>query len=431
MIQHNPKLHKNILPLGSCIMVGLGLLCFIGIQSSSGKPQQTSTPEFTSSPKALVDQAWQIVNQSFVDASFNRQDWRAVRQKLLQQKYTSKAEAYQTIRTMLASLNDQYTRFLTPEELKALADNITGEFVGVGLTVSLDPASREWVVENIFAESPAATAGVKKQDIVVSLNGKPTPQIDPATAAPYLIGPIGSKLTVQLRRGTQKLSYTLVRENINLNPLIFHTQQTQAGKIGYINLPIFTTKSAQAMDRAIQSLEKQGVVGYILDLRGNPGGVLDAGIEIAQDWISQGVLVSVKDRDHPQLPIQAKRPALTNRPLVTLVNQESASASEVVAGALQDHKRATVIGTKTFGKGMVQEFLPLNDGSGILVTIAKYFTPKGRNIDKSGIIPDVVVESTANQTSRAKLPGTDDPQYQRALKTLLAQVKPLKSKSKK
>jgi carboxyl-terminal processing protease len=431
MIQHNPKMRKNTWPLGSCIVVGLGFLCFISIQSSFGKPQQTSAPvEFASSPKALVDQAWQIVNRSFVDASFNRQDWRAVRQKLLQQNYTSKAEAYQTIRTMLASLNDQYTRFLTPEELKALADNITGEFVGVGLTVSLDPASREWVVENIFAESPAANAGLQKQDVVVSLNGKPTPQIDPATAAPYLIGPVGSKLTVQLRRGPQKLSYTLVRENINLNPLTFHTQQTPAGKIGYINLPIFTTKSAQAMDRAIQSLEKQGVVGYILDLRGNPGGVLDAGIEIAQDWISQGVLVSVKDRDHPQLPIQAKRPALTKRPLVTLVNQESASASEVVAGALQDQKRATVVGTKTFGKGKIQEFLPLNDGSGILVTIAKYFTPKGRNIDKSGIIPDIVVEPSANQKSKSRPPGADDLQYQRALKTLLSQVKPAKSKTK-
>lgn len=431
MIQHNPKMRKNTRPLGSCIIVGLGLLCFIGIQSSFGKPQQTSAPpEFANSPKALVDQAWQIVNRSFVDASFNRQDWRAVRQKLLQQNYSSKAEAYQTIRTMLASLNDQYTRFLTPEELKALADNITGEFVGVGLTVSLDPASREWVVENIFAESPAANAGLQKQDVVVSLNGKPTPQIDPATAAPYLIGPVGSKLTVQLRRGTQKLSYTLVRENINLNPLTFHTQQTQVGKIGYINLPIFTTKSAQAMDRAIQSLEKQGVVGYILDLRGNPGGVLDAGIEIAQDWISQGVLVSVKDRDHPQLPIQAKRPALTKRPLVTLVNQESASASEVVAGALQDQKRATVVGTKTFGKGMIQEFLPLNDGSGILVTIAKYFTPKGRNIDKLGITPDIVVESSTNQKSKSRPPGADDPQYQRALKTLLSQVKATKGKSK-
>lgn len=424
-------MRKNTQPLGSCIIVGLGLLCFIDIQSSFGKPQQISAlPKFASSPKALVDQAWQIVNRSFVDASFNRQDWRAVRQKLLQQNYSSKAEAYQTIRTMLASLNDQYTRFLTPEELKALADNITGEFVGVGLTVSLDPASREWVVENIFAESPAANAGLQKQDVVVSLNGKPTPQIDPATAAPYLIGPVGSKLTVQLRRGTQKLSYTLVRENINLNPLTFHTQQTQVGKIGYINLPIFTTKSAQAMDRAIQSLEKQGVVGYILDLRGNPGGVLDAGIEIAQDWISQGVLVSVKDRDHPQLPIQAKRPALTKRPLVTLVNQESASASEVVAGALQDQKRATVVGTKTFGKGMIQEFLPLNDGSGILVTIAKYFTPKGRNIDKSGITPDIVVESSTNQKSKSIPPGADDPQYQRALKTLLSQVKATKGKSK-
>lgn len=431
MIQHNNKTQNAFRPLGSCIIISFSLLCFSGIQSSLGKPQQASTPpNFENSPKALVDQAWQIINHSYVDATFNRQDWPAVRRKFLQQNYTSKAEAYQTIRRMLASLNDHYTRFLTPEELKALADNITGEFVGIGVTVSLDPKSREWVVENVFAESPAANAGVQQQDVVVSLNGKPTPQIDPATAAPYLFGPVGSKLTIQLRRGKQNLSHTLVRESINLNPLTFHIQQTQVGKVGYLYLPIFSTKSAQAMDKAIQSLEQQGVVGYILDLRGNPGGVLDAGLEIAQDWISRGVLVSVKDRDHPQLPIQARRPALTQRPLVALVDQDSASASEIVAAALQDQKRATVIGTKTFGKGMVQEFLPLSDGSGILVTIAKYFTPKGRNIDKSGITPDIVVESSIKQKLGPKLPGTEDQQYQRALKTLLAQVKTAKDEPK-
>jgi carboxyl-terminal processing protease len=425
MLQNNNLTRKPYRTLGGCALLGLSLLCLIGIQSSFSKPQQASAPAaLSSSPKALVDQAWQIVNQRYVDATFNRQDWQMVRQKFLQKQYTNKTEAYQNIRAMLASLNDQYTRFLTPEELKALADNITGEFVGVGLTVSLEAGSREWVVENIFAESPAATAGVQKQDIVVSLNGKPTPQIDPATAAPYLIGPVGSKLIVQVRRGKQNLSYTLVRENINLNPLTFQIQQTQAGKVGYIKLPIFSTKTAQSMDKAIQSLEKQGVVGYILDMRGNPGGVLDAGLEVAQDWISRGVLVSIKDRSHPQLPIQAKRPALTNRPLVALVDQESASASEVVAAALQDQKRAMLVGTKTLGKGLIQEFLPLTDGSGVLVTIAKYFTPKGRDIDKLGIIPNIVVEqSSTPQQPGNKIPGTGDRQYQQALKSLLVQVK--------
>jgi carboxyl-terminal processing protease len=295
--------------------------------------------------------------------------------------------------------------------------------VGVGLTVSLDPNSREWIVEDIFAESPAANAGVKKKDVIVSLNGKPTPQINPATAAPYLIGPAGSKLSVQVRRGTQKLTYTLVRENINLNPLTFQAQQTQGGKVGYIRLPVFTTKSPQAMDKAIKSLESQGAVGYILDLRGNPGGVLDAGIEIAQDWISRGLLVSVKDRSHPQTPFRASRQALTNRPLVALIDNVSASASEVVAGALQDQKRATLVGTKTFGKGTVQEFLPLSDGSGVLVTIAKYFTPKGRDIHKSGITPDVVVEqSSSRQSADPPLPLAQDQQYQKALNILLSQT---------
>jgi carboxyl-terminal processing protease len=407
-----------------------GVILFLAVLGLSSLEQTWSEPKQTNgltrlknSPRGLVDQAWQIVNRSYVDATFNRQDWQAVRQQLLQKKYTDKAEAYQAIKTMLNSLGDDYTRFLTPEELKILADTVTGEFVGVGLTVSLDPNSREWIVEDIFAESPAANAGVKKKDVVVSLNGKPTPQINPATAAPYLIGPAGSKLSVQVRRGTQKLTYTLVRENINLNPLTFQAQQTQGGKVGYIRLPVFTTKSPQAMDKAIKSLESQGAVGYILDLRGNPGGVLDAGIEIAQDWISRGLLVSVKDRSHPQTPFRASRQALTNRPLVALIDNVSASASEVVAGALQDQKRATLVGTKTFGKGTVQEFLPLSDGSGVLVTIAKYFTPKGRDIHKSGITPDVVVEqSSSRQSADPPLPLAQDQQYQKALNILLSQT---------
>ncbi len=366
------------------------------------------------SPKALVDQAWQIVQHNYVDRSFNKQDWTAVRSRFLQPTYTSTAAAYSAIETMMSSLGDPYTRFLTPEALKDLTQNVSGDFVGVGLTVSLDPTTREWVVEKAFTESPAAIAGLRPQDVVVSLNGKTTPSIDPAKAGPYLVGAVGSKIAVQVRRGKENLSYTLVREHINLNPLTYQTIPSKAGKIGYIRLPIFTTKSSDSMQAAIKTLESQQVTGYLLDLRGNPGGVLDAGIAISRMWLSQGTILSVQERDNPQETVKANSAALTTKPLVVLIDHQSASASEVLSAALQDNKRAVLVGTTTFGKGLVQSFEPLNDNSGVLVTIAKYFTPNGQNIHKIGIKPNVAVEATVEQPSVSE----GDRQYQTALETL-------------
>jgi carboxyl-terminal processing protease len=377
-------------------------------------PQLSSLAAFQDSPRALVDEAWQVVQRGYVDRTFNKQDWMAVRTRYLSGNYADKTAAYGAIAEMLESLGDPYTRFLTPAALKELADNVSGDFVGVGLTVSLDPKTREWIVEKTFDESPAAIAGLKQQDTIVSLNGTPTPTIDPTKAAPYLIGPVGSKLAVQVRRGSQKLSFNLVRESINLNPLTYQSVTAPIGKVGYIRLPIFSTKSPNSMRNALQNLESQKVVGYLLDLRGNPGGVLDAGIAIARQWLQQGTIVSFKERDLPQTEIRANQQALTNKPLVVLVDQQSASASEVLAAALQENRRAVIVGTVTFGKGRVQSFEPLRDSSGVLVTIAKYLTPSGKDIDHLGVKPNIAISAMPEQSP----PTIGDPQYQIALSTL-------------
>jgi carboxyl-terminal processing protease len=403
MMDLSPKHQKR----SRRISLLVGLLLLIPLTPSGNAALKDS-------PKALVDQAWQIVQHNYVDRSFNKQDWIAVRTRLLKPNYPSTAAAYSAIETMMGSLSDPYTRFLTPEALKDLTQNVSGDFVGVGLTVSLDPTTREWVVEKAFDESPAAIAGLKPQDIVVSLNGKPTPTIEPSKAGPYLVGVVGSKISVQVRRGKENLSYTLVREHINLNPLTYQTIAAKAGKIGYIRLPIFTTKSADSMQAAIKTLESQQVAGYILDLRSNPGGVLDTGIAIARMWIPEGTIVSVQERNNPKEIVSANHQALTIKPLVVIVDQNSASASEVLCAALQDNKRAVLVGTTTFGKGLVQSFEPLNDNSGVLVTIAKYFTPNGQNIHKTGIKPNVFAEATVEGAST----GEGDRQYQTALETL-------------
>lgn len=369
------------------------------------------------SPKELVDAAWQITYQQYVDRTFNHHDWIAVRQNYLQQSYSSKQQAYGAIRELLTKLDDPYTEFLEPQEIKDLVSNTSGDFVGVGLTVALDEGSKEWIVLAPIKGSPAATAGILPKDVVLKINGKSTPEIDPQQASQYLIGPVGSQVFLTVRRGNQQLNFKLLRDRIDLNLVAYRIATTTSGKIGYIRLPVFTSRSAKQMGQAIAALENQQVKGYILDLRANPGGILQASVEIARLWLGKRPIVSIVNQQGKERLV-AKGPALTNLPLAVLVDDKSASASEILAGALQDYHRATLIGTKTFGKGLVQSLAPLKDGSGVKVTVAKYYTPKGRDINKVGIAPDIVVHLSQTQKAALLQGGRvpfADPQYGKAL----------------
>ena len=380
--------------------------------------------ELKDNPKRLVDEAWQIVYRSFVDRTFNQRDWLVVRQDYLKRTYTTKEQAYGAVQEMLKQLEDPYTSFLPPQNIKDLVDNVSGGFIGVGLSVGIEPRTREWVVVNPLVGSPAEVAGIQPRDVVVSINGKATADIKASQTSQYIIGPVGSKVLLQVRRSGQTVNYELVREQIDLNPVTYQVQPTSQGKIGYIRLPVFTTKSIKAMRAALQSLEQQQVQGYVLDMRGNPGGVFDAGIEIARMWLGQRKLISVVKLKDKEEKYTAKGRALTTKPLQVLVDSESASASEVVAAALQDHGRATLVGMTTFGKGVVQSLENLADGSGVVVTIAKYYTPKGQDIHKIGITPDVIVavppSRRSRRTAQPTLPPATDLQYDRALKNLLS-----------
>ncbi|WP_299413947.1 S41 family peptidase [Acaryochloris sp. IP29b_bin.148] len=398
-------------------VMGIGLAIATPILTLS-----TAEAKLENSHKALVDQAWQIVQEEYVDRTFNQQDWQQVRQDYLSRSYTSKRQAYVAVSNMLRQLQDPYTRFLPPDGIKSLVDNVSGGFIGVGITVSLDPLTKEWQVVETVTGSPAAAAGIQPQDIVVSINGTPTSEIDPRQANEYIIGAVGSKVTVQIRRGQEFSRYKLVREQIDVNPLVYEVQETTAGNVGYIRMPAFTTKSAQAMKSALTDLEKQDVKGYVLDLRQNPGGVFEASIDIARMWMGKNRLISSVDEKGEKQEFVAYGPVLTNKPLVILVDEKSASASEVLAAALQDHKRAKLVGTPTFGKGVVQVLKSLEDGSGLVVTVAKYYTPKGKNINQLGVKPDIFVKGEDGKPFQPQsgqvLPPQSDPQYARGLKVL-------------
>lgn len=378
---------------------------------------------FQESPKELVDEVWQVIDRSYVDGTFNQVDWRNVRQEYLSRNYTNKEDAYKAIRKMLEKLEDPYTRFMDPEEFKSLQVETSGELTGIGIQIAPDEKTKRITVISPMEDTPAAAAGILAKDIVDKVDGKSTKGMDINDVVSLIRGKPGTEVTITVLRNNQPREFRVKRARIEVHPVRYSYQKTPTGAVGYIRLVQFSANAGAEMRNAIKDLENKKVDGYVLDLRSNPGGLLFSSVEIAQMWLDQGTIVSTVDRQGQRDLEKANNRALTNKPLVVLVDGGSASASEILSGALQDNKRATLVGTKTFGKGLVQSVRSLGDGSGMAVTIAKYFTPKGRDINRAGIAPDVVLELTEKQkeklvSDRTKVGTPGDPQYDKALSVL-------------
>jgi carboxyl-terminal processing protease len=292
--------------------------------------------------------------------------------------------------------------------------------------LSLDKDTKNLVVISPIEGSPASKAGVQPKDVILAIDGKSTKGMSTEDAVKLIRGQAGTNVTLTLKRNSQTLDVPLTRQRIELHAVEHQLNTTpDGGKVGYIRLKQFTATAAKDMRLAVQDLEAKAVQGYVLDLRSNPGGLLGASVEIAREWLNEGTIVSTKTRDGIQDIKRATGRALTDKPLVILVNEGSASASEILSGALQDNHRALLVGQKTFGKGLVQSVRGLSDGSGMTVTIAKYLTPSGRDIHKHGIDPDVAVkmgEQEAQQLKREDLGTRKDSQYRAAETTLLKQL---------
>ena len=408
------------------ILLGLG-----GITTSItvGMPGLTlpnaSRGSITDSPKEVIDQVWQIVYRDYLDSSgdYDEKSWRQLRSKLLKKSFAGNAESYEAIRGMLASLNDPYTRFLDPKQFKEMRIDTSGELMGVGIQLSLDTKTKELVVVSPIEGTPASRAGVLSKDVIVSIDGDSTKGMSTEDAVKLIRGPEGSEVVLGLRRGDQVLDVPLTRARIEINAVTYRLNKTQdQRKIGYIRLKQFNANAAKEMRQAAKSLEEQGAEGYVLDLRGNPGGLLEASIDIARQWLNEGIIVSTRTREGIRDVRRATGSAITDKPLVVLIDQGSASASEILSGSLQDNSRAELVGQKTFGKGLVQAVRGLSDGSGLTVTIAKYLTPKGTDIHKNGIEPDVASIMTEEQLKNftlEKLGSNQDSQYIDAQKLLI------------
>jgi carboxyl-terminal processing protease len=386
-----------------------------------------SQASFRENPKELVDEVWQIIDKSYVDGTFNQVDWKAVRNDYLNRTYTSDEEAYKAIREMLKKLEDPYTRFMNPEEFKNMQIDTSGELTGVGIQLSQDEKTKQLIVISPIEDTPAFKAGILAKDIIIKIDGKSTEGMDTNEAVQLIRGPINSEVTLTILRDKKQIDYKLKRAKIEIHPVRSSVNKSPVGDVGYIRLNQFSANAGGEMRDAIKSLENKKVVGYILDLRSNPGGLLYASIEIAQMWLKQGTIVSTVDRQGEADRQIANQRAITDKPLVVLVDGGSASASEILSGALHDNKRAVLVGTKTFGKGLVQSVRSVGHGAGLAVTIAKYFTPNGTDINHAGIEPDFKVELTEAQkqilrSDRAKIATLVDPQYAKALDVLTQEI---------
>ena len=414
---------------GLLVLVGLGACAATAVLARDMVMAPNGGASISDSPKEVMDQAWQIVFRDYLDTTgkYNADQWRKLRRDLLAKSYGNPKEAYEAIRGMLGTLNDPYTRFLDPREFKEMQIDTSGELSGVGIQLSLDKDSKELVVISPIEGSPASRAGVQPKDVIVSIDGKATKGMSTEDAVKLIRGKAGTNVNLVLRRKGQNVNVALVRELIELHAVNHQVNITPDGvKVGYVRLKQFNANASKDMRTALKDLEDQGVQGYVLDLRSNPGGLLIASVDIARQWLNEGVIVSTKTRDGIQDIKRANGRAITSKPLVVLVNEGSASASEILSGALQENNRAVLVGQKTFGKGLVQSVRGLSDGSGMTVTIAKYLTPLNHDIHHRGIVPNVSVKMTDQEAQKLTIEdlGTrKDGQYRVAESTLVKQLR--------
>ena len=374
---------------------------------------------FTEEQKLLL-QSWRIVNQSYLDDTFNHQNWWLLRQKFIKKPLRDREETYKAIEEMLAGLDDPFTRLLRPEQYHSLQVNTSGELSGVGLQINVDPETKLIEVISPLAGSPAEAAGIEPRDRILEIDGVSTKNLTLDEAAAKMRGPAGTKVAIRVQSTGDKAdkprTVNLIRDRISLNPVYANLDTHSDKPIGYIRLNQFSANAAAEIAHGVNQLEKEGAEAYILDLRNNPGGLLQAGVEIARMWLDNRTIVYTVNRQGALGSFESNSEIVTQDPLVVLVNQGTASASEILAGALQDNERALLVGEKTFGKGLIQSLFELPDGSGLAVTVAKYETPAHKDINKLGILPDLTVSQ--QPITFAQIGTEADRQYQEAVKLL-------------
>lgn len=309
------------------------------------------------------------------------------------------------------ALGDPYTVYYDEEETEALYESTSGEFSGIGATMSQDLDSGEITVSNVYDDSPADKAGLKPGDVIYQVDNHSTSGQDLETVVSWIKGDQGTDVVLYVLRDGEEIELTATRDIIEVQTV---GSEMKDGQIGYIAVSEFDSVTYDQFEEALDDLESQGMQGLVIDLRGNPGGSLTTVTEMLKLLLPEGTIVSTKDKYGNTEEITCDGEHEFTKPLAVLVNQYSASASEIFSGAIQDYGTGTIVGMTTYGKGVVQQLMDLGDGTCLKVTIAEYYTPSGRSINGTGVEPDVEVEYEYDE---------DDPDADNQLDTALEVVR--------
>ena len=356
-------------------------------------------------PKELYDKVWRIIKSDYLERDFNNQDWDIWRHRYDEFLKTRK-DSYKAIETMVASLGDRYTRFLDRKAFEEEKESIEAELTGVGIQIGLDKSQRVIIIAPIEG-TPGSKADLRPNDLIIEIDGKNTNGLGIEEAAKMIRGPVDTQVTLTIRRekndeSHEKLEKTITRAVIPIKSIPDGQAKMIFDDIGYIRLSTFISKDT--VDELLEAMEDldEEAKGFIIDLRNNPGGLLNNAMVISDMFLDQGIIVSTVNKNGYITSYNSRQVITTDKPIVIIINSNSASASEIFSGAMRDNNRAELVGTTTFGKGLVQAINKLGDGSGINVTIAKYLTPNKTDINKKGIEPDheVKLEREDYETSR-------------------------------
>ena len=316
---------------------------------------------------------------------------------------------------MVAGLEDPYSVYYSKEELESMEESISGAYSGIGATLTQDPDTGELSVVSCFDGTPAQEAGLQPGDVITGWNGKSVEGIELSELVSKIKTDPEEQLTLEIERDGETLEVELTRREVQIPTVEYEMLDNQ---IGYIRLVEFDEVTADQFKEALEDLENQNMEKLIIDVRNNPGGVLQVVCDMLDQLLPEGLIVYTEDKNGNRKEYTSDEEHQFTKPLAVLANENSASASEIFAGAIQDYGIGTIVGTTTFGKGIVQRTFYLSDGTGVKLTVAKYYTPKGHDIHKKGITPDVEIELDEELKNQSSISHEEDNQLQKAIEVL-------------
>lgn len=392
--------------MAGCSSVLLGQI--VGALDGAGSKKDSTT----ATDNETTDESF-LEKKNYIQALIDYYFWEDV----------DKEDIYEGMyRGMLEALNDPYACYYTKAEYEELMESVEGVYCGIGALVSQNASTKVITIVRPFVDGPAYKAGILPGDILTKIEGEDVSDWDINIAVKHMKGEQGTKVNLELWRPSESkyIEFTVTRDLIEVETV---TYQMLDDNIGYIYVMEFEDVTAQQFETAYKNLLKQGMKGLVIDIRDNPGGLLTTVSDMLDLFLDKGTIVYTIDKYEHKQTVNANKGKVEIIPMTVIVNGNSASASEIFSGALQDYKLATILGTQSFGKGIVQSIIPLNDGSAVKMTVSRYFTPNGRCIHGIGITPDVVVELDEELKTMVTIPMDQDNQLQEAIKNVKSKIK--------